>query len=109
MSLRKPGIYGPPPELPVPLATAATATIPIAAMTSLKFATAVHVMLLLAHKAADAPERAVASSFTRIIDPRARTPAASQPSLLADRNADNSAQLLLMLWPHPEIMKTISP
>ncbi|MDE1987557.1 MAG: Rrf2 family transcriptional regulator [Alphaproteobacteria bacterium] len=32
-------------------------------MTSLKFATAVHVMLLLAHKAADAPERAIASSF----------------------------------------------
>jgi Rrf2 family protein len=31
-------------------------------MTSLKFATAVHVMLLLAHAGADAPERAAASS-----------------------------------------------
>ncbi|MGA7676654.1 MAG: Rrf2 family transcriptional regulator [Rhizomicrobium sp.] len=31
-------------------------------MTSLKFATAVHVMLLLAHEGADAPERAAASS-----------------------------------------------
>ncbi|MBU6298365.1 MAG: Rrf2 family transcriptional regulator [Alphaproteobacteria bacterium] len=32
-------------------------------MTSLKFATAVHIMLLLAHTEADAPARAVASSF----------------------------------------------
>jgi Rrf2 family protein len=31
-------------------------------MTSLKFSTAVHVMLLLAHEGADAPERASASS-----------------------------------------------
>ena len=32
-------------------------------MTSLKFATAVHVVLLLAHKGADAPGAAVASSY----------------------------------------------